>query len=51
MKKIQVTLWASVDFLAPESFYDNHLMNVIPNVFNSQWEHFITNHGYNGCPQ
>ncbi len=51
MTKIQVTLWASVDFLALEGLYDNHSMNVLPNVFNSQWEYFIASHGYNGCPQ
>jgi hypothetical protein len=26
-------------------------MNALPNVFNSQWEYFITSHGYNGCSQ
>ncbi len=38
-------------FLAFEGFYDNHLMNALLNVFNSQWEYFIASHGYNGCPQ
>jgi hypothetical protein len=38
-------------FLAPESFYDNHLMNAVPNIINSQWEYFIASHGYNGFPQ
>jgi len=51
MTKIQVTLWASVDFLALEGLYDNHSMNALPNVFNSQWEYFIASHGYNGCLQ
>jgi hypothetical protein len=51
MTKIQVTLWASVDFLARESFYDNHSMNALPNILNSQWEYFVTSHGYSGCSQ
>jgi hypothetical protein len=38
MTKIQVTLLASVDFLAHEGLYDNHLMNALPNVLNSKWE-------------
>jgi hypothetical protein len=38
-------------FLTLESFYDNHLMNALPNVLNSQWEYFIAIHDYNGCPQ
>jgi hypothetical protein len=51
MTKIQVTLWASVDVLALEGLYDNHLMNALPNVLNSQWEYFIVSHCYNGCPK
>jgi hypothetical protein len=27
------------------------IQNALPNVLNSQWEYFIANHGYNGCPQ
>jgi hypothetical protein len=51
MTNIQVTLWASVDFLALTGLYDIHSMNALANVFNSQSEYFIASHGYNGCPQ
>ncbi len=51
MTKIQLTLWASVDVCGPKGLYDNHSMNALPNVLDSQWEYFIASHGYNGCPQ
>jgi hypothetical protein len=38
-------------FLAPKGLYDNHSMNAVANILNSQWEYFIASHGCNGCPQ
>ncbi len=51
MTKIQITLWASGDFLALEGLYDNHSMNALANLFNSQSKYFIASHGYIGCSQ
>jgi hypothetical protein len=51
MTKIQVTLGQVWMFLALEGLYDNHSMNALPNVLNSQWEYFIASHGYYDCPK